>query len=243
MKVLNAVLAHKDFEWTDLPNEELAKYLVFTPNDIKTNMPNVVKFEDDPNFDNRTYSELAHLIYIRNNIDFDWIVINHYRRRLNVDNYNFIYVPEPFIFANTIREVYSQNHNVEDLDLMTEIIESSDIDLNFKFEWLKSLNENYMICWNMASCSREFFCNWIDTYVALTNVFKKLRNFNTFEDIEKHYSNDSRPEYNARILSFLAERISNCYFRTYVKTHNNLPLINNPLMTCSVKLLEPGQQI
>ena len=43
MKILNAVIAHKDFEWTDLPQEALKSFLVFTYNDIKTNLPNVIK--------------------------------------------------------------------------------------------------------------------------------------------------------------------------------------------------------
>ena len=29
MKILNAIIAHKDFYWNDLPVEELKKYLVF----------------------------------------------------------------------------------------------------------------------------------------------------------------------------------------------------------------------
>ena len=73
MRILNAVIAHKDFYWNDLPEEELSKYLVFTYNDIKTNIPNVVKLERVDNLCDNFYSEMASMKYIRHNVDFDWI--------------------------------------------------------------------------------------------------------------------------------------------------------------------------
>lgn len=87
MKILNAVITHKDFYWNDLPEEELKKYLVFTYNDIKTNIPNVLKLERPTEFDDRFYGEMSYIKYIRHNIDLDWVTISHYRRRLELPNY------------------------------------------------------------------------------------------------------------------------------------------------------------
>ena len=68
MRVVNAVMAHKDFYWNDLPEEELKKYLVFTYNDIKTNIPNVMKLKKSSELDDRFYSEFAQIKYIRKKI-------------------------------------------------------------------------------------------------------------------------------------------------------------------------------
>ena len=132
MRILNAVIAHKDFYWNDLPEEELKKYLVFTYNYIKTNIPNVVKLERADNLCDNFYGEMAPMKYIRHNVDFDWIVINHYRRRLEVPDYNNIYVPIPRNFVLNIKEMYALNHNIEDLALVTDILMNSDLSPNYK---------------------------------------------------------------------------------------------------------------
>ena len=70
MNILKCIIAHKDFEWTDLPKEELNTYLAFSPNDIKSNVE-VCKFDEVDGYDNRLVSELSHLKYIRAFTNYD----------------------------------------------------------------------------------------------------------------------------------------------------------------------------
>ena len=246
MRVLNAVMAHKDFYWNDLPEEELKKYLVFTYNNIKTNIPNVMKLEKSSELDDRFYSEFAQIKYIRKNLDFDWIVINHYRRRLEIPDYNMVYVASPYSFDLSVKDLYALNHNIDDLNLITDIIMDTDFCSDYKVEWMKSLEDKYMLCYNMCSVSKDIFCDLVDIYDRIVDKFIELRNFKTFDDVIKHCNklpnvNNNPMPY--RLGGFLSERLTNCYFRLYAKKHNLFPNINLPVMPVNVKLLEDGMSI
>ena len=253
MKILNAVLAHKDFEWNDLSQDDLAKFLVITPNDIKTNLPNVCKYEEIDGYDNRIYSELSQHKYIREKINFDWIVINHYRRRFDLPDYQNVYVPTPVTFNDKIKNLYGIFHYGPDLDLMTDIIMDSELEDSFKMEWLKSLNDDKMICYNMMSGPKELYYDLIDTCFMLLDRFKKLRRFTNYDKVVKFYTkvNKEKDENNLkvdthepfRVFGFLNERLTNCYFRWYSNKHNNIMNLNNPVSPCKVKLLEDGMII
>lgn len=246
MCVVNAVMAHKDFYWNDLPEEELKKYLVFTYNDIKTNIPNVIKLEKSSELDDRFYGEFAQIKYIRKNLDFDWIVINHYRRRLEIPDYNNIYVPIPRNFVLNVKEMYALNHNIEDLNLITDIIMDTDFCSDYKVEWMKSLNDNYMFCYNMFSAPKEVFCELIDNYEKIMYKFIKARNFKTMEDVIKYCDKMPNKEYNHlpyRIGGFIAERLTNCYIRTLINKYNMFPFTTAPVIPTNVKLLEDGMSI
>ena len=243
MRILNAVIAHKDFYWNDLTEEELKKYLVFTYNDIKTNIPNVIKLERTESLNDNFHSEMAPMKYIRHNVDFDWITINHYRRRLEVPNYNNPYVPAPHKFSISVKDMYALNHNIDDLNLITDIIMETDFCSDYKVEWMKSLEDNYIICYNMCSVPKEVYFDLIDIYERIVNRFIELRNFKTFEDVVKLCDQLSNKENNHlpyRIGGFIAERLTNCYFRLYAKRHNLFPDISSPVLTANVKLLEDG---
>ena len=247
MKILNAIIAYKDFEWNDLAKEDLAKYLVFTPNDIKTNLPNICKFEEIEGYDNRIAGELSHHQYIKSKVDFDWIVTNQYRRRFELPDYKHIYIPTPLIFKETVKNVFSYFHNAEDLNLMTDIIMDSDMEDSFKMEWLKSLDDKRMICYNMFAGPKDLYCEWIDNSCKLLDKFKKIRHFTSYDKVIKYYKkinknkNSTHEPY--RIYAFLWERITNCYFRWYSKNHNDIMNYSNPVYPCNVKLLEEGMII
>lgn len=244
MKILNAVIAHKDFEWTDLPQEALKSFLVFTYNDIKTNLPNVIKLNRPEGLADDFYGEMSILKFIRHNVDLDWINISHYRRRLEIPNYNNLYVPRPLYFKNSVKVNYEINHDIDDLNLMTDIIMESDYNSDYKVEWMKSLENNFMICYNMMSVPKFVFYDLINIYETLINRFIELRNFKTIEDVKKHcerFKNGNHLPY--RIGGFLAERLTNSYFRLYSKKHNVFPNISDPVLPCSVKLLEPDMKL
>ena len=246
MRILNAVMAHKDFYWNDLPKEELKKYLVFTYNDIKTNLPNVVKLERTESLNDNFYSEFAQIKYIRHNVDFDWIVINHYRRRLEVPDYNNIYVPIQNNFVLNVKELYALNHNIEDLALVTDILMNVDLSPNYKSEWIKSLNDNSMFCYNMFSTPKEIFYELIDIYEKIMDKFIEARNFKTMDDVIKYCDKMPNKEYNHlpyRIGGFIAERLTNCYIRTLINKYNMFPFTTTPVISTNVKLLEDGMSI
>ena len=246
MRILNAVMAHKDFYWNDLPEEELKKYLVFTYNDIKTNIPNVIKLERTESLNDNFYGEFAQIKYIRHNVDFDWIVINHYRRRLEVPDYNNIYVPIQNNFVLNVKELYALNHNIEDLALVTDILMNVDLSPNYKSEWIKSLNDNSMFCYNMFSTPKEIFYELIDIYEKIMDKFIKARNFKTMDDVIKYCDKMPNKEYNHlpyRIGGFIAERLTNCYIRTLINKYNMFPFTTTPVISTNVKLLEDGMSI
>lgn len=246
MRILNAVMAHKDFYWNDLPKEELKKYLVFTYNDIKTNIPNVIKLERTESLNDNFYSEMAPMKYIRHNVDFDWIVINHYRRRIEVPDYNNIYVPIQNNFVLNVKELYALNHNIEDLALVTDILMNVDLSPNYKSEWIKSLNDNSMFCYNMFSTPKEIFYELIDIYEKIMDKFIEARNFKTMDDVIKYCDKMPNKEYNHlpyRIGGFIAERLTNCYIRTLINKYNMFPFTTTPVISTNVKLLEDGMSI
>ena len=246
MRILNAVMAHKDFYWNDLPKEELKKYMVFTYNDIKTNIHNVVKLDRTESLNDNFYSEMAAMKYIRHNVDFDWIVINHYRRRLEVPDYNNIYVPIQNNFVLNVKELYALNHNIEDLALVTDILMNVDLSPNYKSEWIKSLNDNSMFCYNMFSTPKEIFYELIDIYEKIMDKFIEARNFKTMGDVIKYCDKIPNKEYNHlpyRIGGFIAERLTNCYIRTLINKYNMFPFTTTPVISTNVKLLEDGMSI
>ena len=239
-------MAHKDFYWNDLPKEELKKYLVFTYNDIKTNIPNVIKLERTESLNDNFYGEFAQIKYIRHNVDFDWIVINHYRRRLEVPDYNNIYVPIQNNFVLNVKELYALNHNIEDLALVTDILMNVDLSPNYKSEWIKSLNDNSMFCYNMFSTPKEIFYELIDIYEKIMDKFIEARNFKTMDDVIKYCDKMPNKEYNHlpyRIGGFIAERLTNCYIRTLINKYNMFPFTTTPVISTNVKLLEDGMSI
>lgn len=246
MRILNAVIAYKDFYWNDLPEEELKKYLVFTYNDIKTNIPNVVKLERTENLTDNFYSDVSQLKFIRHNMDFDWINVNQYRRRLEVPNFNNIYVPIPNNFVLNVKEMYALNHNIEDLEIITDIIMNSDLSPNYKAEWIKSLNDNSMLCYNMCSVPKDIFCEMIDIFEQVMTEFIKIREFNTFEDVVNYCDklpNKENNHFPYRIGGFISERLTNCYFRNYLNKVKLYPDDYKQVLTANVKLLEDGMII
>lgn len=239
-------MAHKDFYWNDLPEEELSKYLVFTYNDIKTNIPNVVKLERTDNLSDNFYSEMTSMKYIRHNVDFDWIVVNHYRRRLEVPNFNNIYVPMLNKFFFSVKEMYALNHNIEDLNLVSDIIMNTNFNPSYKTEWLNSLEEQTMFCYNMFSFPHENFCELMDIFEFIMNAFIDRRGFKTMDDVIKYCDKMTNKENNHlpyRIGGFISERLTNCYIRTLINKFNMFPFSATPVISTNVKLLEDGMLI
>lgn len=242
MKILNAVIAYKDFEWNDLSADELKNYFVFTPNEIKTNIPHVCKYDEIDGYDNRIYGELSHHQFISKNIDFEWIVINQYRRRFELSDYGHIYVPTPLTFKESVKDVYSYFHNETDLDVMTDIVMESNIEDSFKIEWLKSLDDKTMICYNMFAGPKELYLEWLEICLGYLNTFKKIKRFTNYNKVLKYYRKINKDKKGThkpyRVYGFLCERLTNCYFRWYSKKHNDILNFDKPVYPCNVKLLE-----
>ena len=101
----------------------------------------------------------------------------------------------------------------------------------------------------MVSVSKIIFDEWIDICCMLLDEFKKIRGWNTYEDVynyvttHRHLYKNKSDVYNVRELAYLWERLTHTYFSLYAKNHNNFPNIDTPILTCDVKLLEPNQKI
>lgn len=243
MKILNAILAHKDFTWDDIPENLLKQYKVFTPNKINTNIPNVCVFKEVEGYDNRIYSEFSHLKYIRDNEDFDWIIINHYRRRLLVTDFNNILIRESIKLLCSVQKQFEVFHSKEDLDLYTQIINESDVDEDFKIAWKESLDIDLMYVCNMVSCPKYIFDIVIDLICKIDDEFKKRKNIKTYEDVFKQYKNlyYQKCKFTKdpfRVIACLSERLFSAFFYYYTKQLRENKIKGFPLLECDVKLLE-----
>lgn len=245
MNVLKAVITHKDFEWKDLSEDELKTYLVLTPNEIKTNLPNVSVY-DQGKYDNRLFSEFSALKFIRDKVKFDWITISHYRRRFNYSSNMTI----PMCLNNKTNnyEVYKNCHNIKDLDKMDYIVFKK-LGKTWYDIWQEMLKDVYFIPYNICNVNKDVFCEWIDLCTTCLDAFIDFTELRTYEEtkiyVENHidlYKNKD-VGYQVRICSFLFERLTNMYWRMYIKNNNNLPSIVNPLSQANVQLLENSQNI
>ena len=103
-----------------------------------------------------------------------------------------------------------------------------------------------MICYNMFSLPKLIFYDLVDIYEHIMNKFISIRNFKSFDGVVKYCDKLPNKDQNSmpyRIGGFLAERLTNCYFRLYAKKHNLFPTIRNPIFHCNVKLLENDMKI
>ena len=185
----------------------------------------IIDNRDNKELDHRIWSELAgmQLIYdivIKNKYeDSEFISLSHYRRRIDPDCVNRFYVPEPIRLQTTLASQYAFVHNIEDLKLCGEALKEEFPHLLQAFEG--TMNGAILVPYVIAVMTvGQFKDYWNFLYKVLSNFHKKLGT-ETYEqrlDYIKRYpdkytgeGNDNRVEYQARIESFLAERLATTY--------------------------------
>lgn len=210
------------------------KKFILTHKDIKPIEGfEIIDNRENSELDHRIWSEIAGLQILYNKLttekgendmllydENEFISLNHYRRMIDPDCVNRFYIPQPIVFNGSLAEQYAECHNIEDLKLCGKSLKEEFPHLAPVFE--KTMNDRmfipYIICVLTVGQFKDYF-NFL--YKVLTNFNKKLGT-NTYEErldyIRRHpelytgENKNSEPEYQARIESFLAERLATAYF-------------------------------
>lgn len=196
--------------------------------------------------DHRLYSEIAGFKILfdmieKGEIKDEWISLNHYRRMMDPDCTGRIYIPEPMLLKNTVGQQYDIYHNIDDLILCGQAMKET---YPHMVQWFETIINGHMfIPYNMGVMPvNQFKDYFVFLYTVLTKTME-LMNIKTYEEMTEHVKNnakyrghvDDRVEYQSRIPSFLAERLSTLYWIYCSK--------QCPIFPAKVILLEKDQKI
>lgn len=174
--------------------------------------------------------------------DSDWISLNHYRRLLDPDYCNRTTVAQPMVFNCSLAQNYATCHSIEDLKLAGESLKEEYPHLAPIFNQV--INGNIFIPYTIGIMTVGQFRDYAGyLFKVLDNVHKKIGTSDyegRLDYIKRHpelYTGkqDDRPEYQARIEAFLAERLSTVYW-LFIGQHT-------PVFPARVMLLEKDQKI
>ena len=169
----------------------------------------IKKFEEDK-AKNKTVEDFS-----------EWIYLNHYRRHFDKDCFRRIYVPQPLVINGTLAQQYGACHNIKDLSICGQALKETFPQLVQQFEHV--LNSNIIIPYIIGIMPVGQFKDYFEfLYKVLSNVLEKI-GCKTYEELLEHVKNtegynvkmenrDNRPEYQVRIVSFLAERLASLYW-------------------------------
>lgn len=197
--------------------------------------------------DHRLYSEVAAFPEILNKYGEDdgnkWIQLNQYRRKFARDLYDRTAVPKPIVFDCSLAEHYGYFHNIEDLRNMGKAIKELYPHLVQHSE--RVLNDRVLIPYNICTCTVSQFRDYSNFLIAVLDKTLEYTGVKTYDEMIEHvkagkYNLDYKGrnnsvEYQARVLSFLSERLASIYW-TYISTQM-------PVYPWDIELLEEGQQI
>ena len=196
--------------------------------------------------DHRMFSEIAGFKILfdmieKGEIKDDWISLNHYRREMDPDCTGRIYIPEPMILPCSVGQNYDLCHNVDDLILCGQVMKETHPHLVPWFE--NVINGRMFIPYNMGVMPTGQFKDYFTFIITVLSKFMEKINVKTYEDMLERVKlngkykghQDDRIEYQARIPSFLAERLSTLYWIFCSK--------QCPIFPGKVRLLEEGQTI
>ena len=207
--------------------------------------------------DHRLWSEIAGMKIINDKLeqyseevrtgnrepDDRWLYLNHYRRRFDDDCYRRIYVPQPIFMQCTLAQHYDYFHEIEDLKVCGQAVKEMYPTLVGSFEQV--LNGNMLIPYIIGIMPEGQFKDYFNFLYTVLSRTLELMNCKTYEDVKKrvtegNYVRDNKgrnndPEYQCRILSFLAERLGTMYWKNIAT--------QTPVFPAKVNLLEEGQRI
>ena len=206
------IITHKDF---DNPNIDKSKYVIVAPDTVKitsSGWKDVLYFKDE--LDNRVWSEFPAMKFISTlplSIT-DTVEINHYRRifKDDIDYYKGNVVSNAVMLNTDNRNFYGLFHNIDDLDKVTSII--SQVYPNYIDKWLYTLNQKFIHPYNMVRFDSSVYKDYIN---FIWNIMKHCEY--DYESLLKNIyipngCRNTDPKYQARVPSFIIERISNLYY-------------------------------
>lgn len=170
---------------------------------------------------NKYYCEMTAIYWVWKNIhNVDYVSIEHYRRvflknKFNIFFYEFldkktiekifckydIILPRKHHFKKNIYQHYDDNHYIDDINLVREIVSKKYKDYLKTFDLYFSQNDSTLF--NMCIMSKKSFDEYCEfAFSILDDVYKGIK-----ENIIL------RDSYQQRAIGFLAERLFNVWIR------------------------------
>lgn len=243
------ICTHKDFP--EYPINDSYKIIAGENDNISDKKIEVLREYDNKYSPvQRSMSEVSRIYYIwKNYINTDYIGICHYRRYFSFyDNVDYIswFVNRKYnknnksiILLNSehihVPSHYNECHNINDYIEVKNIIKNK-FNIN---DYILNKTEYELYKCNMFIMHRNDFENYCAFLFTVLDEFIKVRGFTDMNSIHNYvetnkiyyHSNNTTTTYQERILAFLAERISNIFFKLYFNEFHLLPLVekNNEL--------------
>ena len=242
------ICTHKDF--SEYPHNDCYKIIAGENDNISDKDIEVLREYDNKYTPiQRSMSETSRIYYIwQNYVNTDYVGICHYRRYFsfydNTDYINWfisreydknnksviVVKPDDVVVSNQ----YETWHNINDYITIKNIIKNK---YNLSDSVLNSTEIGFYKC-NMSIMHRNDFDEYCKFLFGVLDEFIKFRNFTDMKSIGDYiiknylyYSHHGTQTYQERILAFLAERISNIFFKIYFQEFHVLPIVekNNEL--------------
>lgn len=237
------IIAHKDApaDFCKDVNFNADEVYLVSNRDIKNESRFPIIYTDKK-YDDRIWSEISCFETIcKNTNDDDFIIINHYRRITPEIPRDGIPAAAYLDFNTSMFELYNNSHNGLDILNLIKITDMfyPEISNNLKLE----LIGNFMFAYNIVLLSRNDFINYTKLLKQILGTFLTYLDINNYEDIltfiKSHESlylkgegQNRTIEYQARLISFLSERLATAYLMSF-----------NKINFLQIKLLEEGQII
>ena len=197
------------------------------------------------------YNELTAYYWVWKNYQLkEYIGMCSYRRYFdffdNIDiiedmlkNNDIILPKKEILKEKTLIEHYGNNHNVDDLKMVLDILcEKHPSYIN---DCEKIVNDNKIYCNGMFIMKKEDFINYCEFLFPIIEEFLKRKQFNNCDDVLKHVVNNKEkyiknvaitksPIYQSRIGGFLNERLLTIFVNHNFKNIVEIPMI----FTCDV---------
>lgn len=241
------VFTHKTPKY--LPSNECYKLVVLEKDKDKinkdlnpiictNNKENIFEFE-------RSYSEGSRIHYIWKNIELkEYIGTAHYRRFFdfldNIPNLDEIFKTHDVILPkfelwSPIYEQYKTSHNIKDFDMVIDIIK--DIYPEYYEETIKNINSKDLKLCNIFIMKKDMFKKYCEFVFNILDEYNKRMGFKNDLDVFNWVSNHIEEycygksgllysvPYQARIQSFLMERIGNIFYNKNFKNPYTVELL------------------
>ena len=178
------------------------------------------------NYLNPVYSEMVTMWYVwKNQLRSDYVGFEHYRRHLNVVRMPKDGACQVYQILNfndkTVYEQYAQWHNHEDMDAVLSVLEEKYGKDNKYSDYI--IKSHLLIAKCTYLMKWDDFCTLCDFLFPILEAYTKKCGFEglgTLEDWHNKAVNDfagDRPEYQRRVVSFLAERLISAWIYNEMK--------------------------
>ena len=228
------IMTHKDFD-----NERYNPVYNIVADDksqLKNNYSLNVIYADKGKLYNlrKAYGEMSKLYFIyqlykNETISSEYIGLNHYRRYFifgdNIPYLEDIFKKYDVILNRQIimniqtRKQYCMAHNCNDFDDILNIIK--DIKPEYYQTAKRTSKEKKLYLGNLFIMKKEDFFKYCEFVYDILFEFDKRKNFTSDSDVinytKKIFYNSEVYDMQSRLQGFLAERISNIFFKQYFK--------------------------